>query len=346
MTVQRKWRLRGVVLSALWLATVACGADDPPAAPLSETEIAAAIAQLKLEGLRPETFSAVRVHRDLEFVRHGDEALRLDLYLPTERAEHSPRPCVIVIAGGGFLAQNQKRFGPVAAYLASQGYAAASISYRGTPAHRFRDTVQDAKAAVRWVRANAARYGIDPDRLAAMGQSAGGHLAGMLAVTGGVEEFEGTDGHPGVSSRVQAAVSLAGVFDFISRLKDGGQQQADEKTAKLLKSKRETNGNWIGAPFSETSAEWKAAAPITYVGSGDAPLLLVHCRGDGTVPFAQSVQMYDALHPLSPQTRLVLYDRGGHSVVGTPQINAQMWQETLRFLDDVFQWGDRRRPAP
>lgn len=346
MTVARKSIFSSAILGAILLATAAPAVEPSPGAPLTPAETTETITRLKLGGLSPEIFRSVRVCRDIEYVRHGDQPMWLDLYLPAAHPGSDPVPGVIVITGGGFLAQNQSRYAHVAAYLAAQGYAAASISYRGTPEHRFRDSVHDAKAAVRWVRANAAQYGIDPQRLAALGQSAGGHLAGMLAVTGGVEELEGDDGQGGVSSRIQAAVALAGPFDFISRLKDGGQQQSDPKAAKLLESKRRTNGEWIGEPFSESSTEWQAASPIRYVTRDDAPLLLIHCKGDGTVPWAQSLQMYEALHPLSPQTRLVLYEGGGHSVLATTKVNAQAWEEALKFLNDVLRAQAPRRESP
>jgi acetyl esterase/lipase len=312
----------------LLMSTNLPGTDDPR--PLTIDEAQACADGVALPGVTAERFSNVAVQRDLEYARYGDQALLLDLYLPTDRK--GPMPCVVVIVGGGFRAQGKDRFGPIAAYLATNGYTAPCISYRGTPEHTYLATIHDSKAAVRWVRANASRYGIHPDRIAAMGQSAGAHLATMLAVSGGVAELEGDGGHADQSSRIQAAVSLAGVFNFISRLKDGGQQPP----GKLLETKRRTNGEWVGEQFSETSAAWRQASPITHLSADDAPVLLVHCRADGTVPFAQSEEMYAAMHPLSPATRLVIYDGGGHGVTRAKGINERMWDETLKFLGETL----------
>ncbi len=294
--------------------------------PLTATQAAACAQSLALPAVNAATFGAISVCRDLEYARPGGHALQLDLYLPATRTK--PLPCVIVIAGGGFLAQERHRFGFVAAYLATQGFAAACIDYRGAPGDTFLATILDTKSAVRWVRTHAKEFSLDPARIGAIGQSAGAHLAVMLAVSADVEALEGSGEQAGVSSRIQAAVSLAGVFDFISRLRDGGHQ------TQALETKRRTNGAWIGEPFSVTSERWRQASPINYVTADDAPVLFVHCRGDTTAPFAQSVQMFEALQPLSPRSKLVLYDGGGHNVLRAA--GARMWTEVIAFLTASF----------
>lgn len=298
--------------------------------PLTDKERQECAAGLGLPGVTAESLAKVSVCRDLEYARYGEKALLLDLYLPA--GQQGPRPCVLVIAGGGFKAQDKSKFSPSAAHLAANGYAAACISYRGTPNDTYLKTIADTKAAVRWVRANAAKYGIDQDKIAAMGQSAGGHLAVMLA-TSGEGDLEGNAGNAGVSSRIQAAVSFSGVYNFISRLKDGGQQPE----GKLLDTKRKTNGDWVGEPFSETGEAWLKASPITYVTADDPPVLLLHCRGDQTVPHAQGEEMYAAVHPLNERSRLVIYDGGSHGMLRAQGINEQAWGEMLRFLGEVLE---------
>jgi acetyl esterase/lipase len=296
--------------------------------PLTAAEAGAYAKALALPGVNAEILGSVTVCRDLEYARPDGHALRLDLYLPANRPQ--PAPCVIVIAGGGFLAQDRTRFGFVAAYLAARGFAAACIDYRGAPDNTFPATIGDTKSAVRWVRAHAKEFALDPARIGAIGQSAGGHLAVMLAVSADVVTLEGVGHAAGVSSRIQAAVSLAGVFDFISRLKEGGHQ------TRALEEKRRTNGAWIGEPFSVTSERWRQASPINHVTADDAPVLFVHCRGDATAPFAQSVQMFEALQPLSPRSKLVLYDGGGHGVLRAAGTNARMWAEAIAFFTVIF----------
>ncbi|MES2694925.1 MAG: alpha/beta hydrolase [Verrucomicrobiota bacterium] len=323
----RPSRLLALAAAATMVSlTTALHAASPAAAlaPLPAKQAATYAKDTALPGVNADTFASIVVARGIEYARYGDRALVLDLYLPAERTKAVP--CVMVIAGGGFLAQDTKRFAATAAYLASRGFAAACIAYRGTPDDTFIATIHDTKAAVRWVRANAAAYNIAPARIGAIGQSAGAHLVTMLAVSGDVAEFEGKGGNPTQSSRIQAGVSLAGVFDFISRLKDGGH----EKHA--LAEKRKTNGAWVGVPFSETSEEWKRASTTSYVTKDDAPVLFVHCHGDVVAPLPQSEQMYAALKPFAPHSKLILYDGGGHGILRAKGINVKMWEEAIAFF--------------
>jgi len=310
-----------VAFLACFAASTACA--QPPAA-LDDAEATAYLKALSLEGLTADAFADVRVVRDLAYSPGGGEPLRMNLFLPAARK--APVPCIVVITGGGFKTGKRARFSPMAAYLAVNGFAAASIDYRGAPDDHFLTTVHDTKSAVRFLRANAERFHLDPDHFGAFGQSAGGHLAAMLAVTGDVESLEGDGGHADQSSRIQAAVSFAGVFDFISRLRDGGQQ------TNALETKRRTNGDWVGEPFSETSETWRKASPIHYVTGDDPPILFVHCRGDNTVPFEQSIQMHEAMQEHGDGSRLVLYDGGGHGITKAAGINHRAWRETLDFF--------------
>lgn len=317
-------RLRIYSTLAATLLAFAAEAGAAALAPLSQKDATAYAKATAMPSVTAATFAGIAVARDLTYARYGDTSLALDLYLPAERAKLVP--CVLVIAGGGFLAQDTSRFAATAAYLATRGFATACIAYRGAPKDTFVATIHDTKAAVRWVRANAGEYGIAPEKIGAIGQSAGAHLATMLAVSGGVAELEGAGGNPGQSSRIQAAVSLAGVFDFVSRLKDGGHEK------RALAEKRKTNGAWVGVPFSETSEEWKRASTTSYVTPDDAPVLFVHCRGDVVAPLPQSEQMYAALKPASPRSKLILYDGGGHAVLRSAGINVKMWEEAVAFL--------------
>lgn len=319
-------RLPCAFLAVLFAALSSHAAPPSAPAPLSSKDAAAYAKAAALPSVNAATFSGITVARDLPYARYGDTTLALDLYLPTPADRAKPVPCVLVIAGGGFLAQDTSRFAATAAYLATRGFATACIAYRGTPKDTFVATIHDTKAAVRWVRANAKQYGIAPEKIGAIGQSAGAHLVTMLAVSGGVAELEGNGGNPEHSSRIQAGVSLAGVFDFISRLKDGGHEK------RALAEKRKTNGAWVGVPFSETSEEWKRASTTSYVTPDDAPVLFVHCHGDVVAPLAQSEQMYAALKPASPRSKLILYEGGGHGVLRAAGINVKIWEEAVAFL--------------
>lgn len=264
-----------------------------------------------------------RVHPGLVY-SEADRRLTLDLFLP-EKSVARPVPCVLVIQGGGFLAQDGRKFRPFATHLATHGFAAALIAYRGRPDHRYQDTVADTKAAVRFVRKVATQYSLDPARLGAMGRSAGGTLAALLAVTGGVGELEGQGGNAEFSSRIQAAVALSGVFDFVARFTDERQIRLQPN----VKTKLETNGQWVGPPFSPRDEHWLRVSAIHHVDRADPPILFLHCRDDATVPWPQSQDMYERMKAAGLASEIVTYPTGGHGYKGRDE---EAMAEMVRFF--------------
>lgn len=266
------------------------------------------------------------VHKGLVYSEVSG-GITLDLFVPETASE--PVPCILVIQGGGFNAQDGQKFRPFAEYLAEQGLAAALIAYRGRPNHQYKDTVADTKAAVRFVRKIAEQYSIDPERIGAMGRSAGGTLAGLLAVTGGMESFEGEGGHPDYSSRIQAAVAYAGVFDFVSRF-------TDEKQIALqpnVETKVISNGKWVGPSFSPDGKDWIHASVITHVDKEDPPILLIHCEDDATVPWLQSELLFEAMKEVGADVSQIYYKEGGHGFKGRGEQSmasmVEFFKETL-----------------
>src|SRR5262245_61751435 len=148
----------------------------------------------------------------IEYSNPDNEHLQLNLARP--KTGDGPFPCVLCIHGGGFRAGSRESYNGLSLKLAERGYVAATITYRLAPKHKFPAAVHDTKAAVRWLRANAAKYKIDPERIGVTGGSAGGHLAQFLGVTGGVPRFEGDGGNPEQSSRVACVVNVYGPSDF------------------------------------------------------------------------------------------------------------------------------------
>jgi len=275
----------------------------------------------------PAATAPFDVHPKLVFSRTDTEQT-LDLFVP--RAPTQPVPCIVVIQGGGFRAQDGQRFRPQAEYLARHGFAAALISYRGQPRHRYRETIADVKAAVRFLRKIAAEHHLDVNRFGATGRSAGGTLAALLAVTGDLPDFEGDAGHPGYSSRIQAAVAYAGVFDFIARYADPAQAALMQDPAE----RQRLNAAWLGETFSATSRVWREISPLHHLDPTDPPMLLVHCRDDGTVPWLQSEQMHARMHRLGVPAELRLFETGGHGFrVGGPEAElapmVEFFQRTL-----------------
>jgi len=239
-----------------------------------------------------------QIHKGLSFSAETPD-LTLDLYRPTEGEQV---PCVIVIQGGGFRPQNGQRFKPFAEHLAKNGFAAALISYRGSPEHDYHETMADVQATVRFVRAQSARYDIDPQRIGATGRSAGGTLAALLAVSD-------LGRKPG-DKPIQGAVCFAGVYDFVGRFTSEEQRALQPR----VDTKIQTNGAWIAKPFAETSEAWLEASAITHVDAEDPPILFLHSKNDSTVPWPQARDMHDAMTEAGVKAELTIYPDGGHGV--------------------------------
>ena len=212
--------------------------------------------------------STVRAVTDVTYVRrrHGDlrHDLKLDLYLPAA-AGTAPRPAIVFVHGGGWRAGVRANFAPMAIRMAERGYAAATISYRLAPEAPYPAAIHDAKAAVRWVRAHAADYGIDPGRIAIAGGSAGGQIAALTGVTNGEPRFDPDGGK--VSSDVQAIVNIDGLSDFTSE----EARKYEDDPAKQPSSA----GAWFGGRYAEKAALWRDASPLYHVKAGTPPMLFI-----------------------------------------------------------------------
>lgn len=228
----------------------------------------------------------------------SDPELTLDLFLPS--TSQGAVPCVIVIQGGGFKSQTGQRFRPFATHLAENGFAAALVSYRGLPDHTYQTTTGDIHAALAFVRRHADTYGINASSIGAMGRSAGATLAVLLAVG------DHPDGR--TSAPIQAAVGIAGVYDFVARFTDEAQRDLQPG----LDSKLQSNTAWIGSPFSSNDQHWRHVSARHHVDPKDPPVLLLHCRDDGTVPWQQSRDLYDTMTGNGIAAKLEIVDEGGH----------------------------------
>ena len=256
----------------------------------------------------PKDPEGVTVHRDIAYVTDGHERQKLDLYIPDEGKN---LPLIIWIHGGAWLGGNKARYGPME-YLKS-GYAGASLNYRLSQHAIFPAQIEDVKAAVRWLRANAKTYRIDPNRFAAWGSSAGGHLVAMLGTTGDISEFEVGE-NLGVSSRVQAVVDYFGPTDFLQmdahRLPDGLVHDAPDSPESKL----------VGGPIQEHKNRVAKANPITYVSKDDSPFLIIHGDKDSLVPYHQSVLLNDALEAAGVPVTFYRVEGGGHGWFRDPKV--------------------------
>jgi pectinesterase len=250
-----------------------------PAAPKRETA-----ADPEGRPLRLAVPDSVKVERDLVYAKYGEREVQLDLYLPKTPAA-AKLPCIVVIHGGGWRSGDKTRFAHIASALAGQGFVAACIGYRLLPEVEFPAPILDCKAAVRWVRANAARHGIDPDRIGAIGGSAGGHLVAMLATSASVKELEGAGGNAGVSSRVQAVVAMATPAEMSRAAERAG---IDQQMVALI-------------------------SPVTHVTRDSAPVLLLHGTKDNLVPMSQSELLLEKYQKAGASAELVKVEGGIHA---------------------------------
>jgi acetyl esterase/lipase len=227
--------------------------------------LAASLLVVSVATIAPAQSSRTAI-RNLEYARAGGRSLHLDLYLPSGPGL-GLWPVVLWFHG-----QPGRKSPTPARRLTAAGFAVASVEYRATRSARFPAQLRDARAAVRWIRANAARFGLDPGRIAAWGESAGGYLAAMLATTAGVMALDSTAGAEPLtdSSRIQAAV------DYFGPGRRG------------------------------------VASPLRYISSEDSPVLIVHGTADRTVSFGRSRELLAALHAAGVEAALEPVRGAGH----------------------------------
>ena len=261
-----------------------------------------------------------RIERDLVYGRTERRDLKLDLYLPPGDA---PKPLLIWIHGGAWSMGSKNAPSPAQQFVAS-GYAVAHVGYRLSQEARWPAQMHDCKAAVRWLRANAAEYHLDPQRFAAWGSSAGGHLVAVLGTSGDVADIEGASNDLKESSRVQAVVDWFGPTDFLQMDKAGSEMNHD--------AARSPESHLIGGAIQENKDAAAKANPITYIGKGALPpFLIMHGERDRTVPFNQSELLRDALHTAHADVTFRPVPGAGHGFGGEKNI-----APVREFLARVF----------
>lgn len=203
---------------------------------------------------------SLEAHMDLSYARYGDREMKLDLYRPKQRGE--ALPAIVCIHGGGWKQGQRQSQAAVAQTLAARGYVAVTISYRLRDEAIFPAAIQDCKAAVRWLRANAEKHGIDKTKIGATGLSAGGHLCALLATSGGVKELEGSGGNEGESSSIQACVASGA--------------QSDLESDRIQKLSREPQDpfytGFLGGTYDAVPQRYALASPRHHLDKNDPPL--------------------------------------------------------------------------
>jgi acetyl esterase/lipase len=285
-------RLRAVALSSLVLG--ACAGSPSPEAPAAAPSAGVAAPS-----------SPAPDRRDLVYTTRP-RPLRLDLYLPTGTP---PFPLVVWVHGGGWQSGDKALApGHPALRQRSRGYAVASIEYRLSGEAAFPAQIQDCKAALRWLRANAATHGLDPARVAAWGSSAGGHLVALLGTSSGVAALRDLDqGNAAQADAVQAVVDWYGPTDFLQM--PGAHHDAGSPESRLL-----------GCDIDLCPDRVAFASPLSYVDAGDPPFLIQHGSADPTVDPNQSVLLHGALLAAGVASTHVVLPGAGH---GGPEFTAE-----------------------
>ena len=243
----------------------------------------------------------VIVEKGIEYANPDDQHLQLNLARP--KTGDGPFPAIVCIHGGGFRAGKRESYDGLIVRLAEQGYVAITVTYRLAPKYQFPAAVHDTKAAVRWVRANAAKYKIDPSRIGTTGGSAGGHLAQFLGVTAGVKEFEGDGGNRAESSAVACVVNVYGPSDFT---KSYGKSVDAAEVLPLF----------LGGNLEKARKLHLKASPLYWVTPIAAPTLCIHGTLDKYVAHEQAVWLVDKMNAAGAEAELLTLEGAGHGFKG------------------------------
>ncbi|WP_344923466.1 cellulose binding domain-containing protein [Streptosporangium oxazolinicum] len=257
----------------------------------------------------------------------GSKGHLLDLHLPSTGI--TPRPLLIWHTGSAWTSDDGKTGADaIASIFNPLGFAVAGVSVRSSAQAIFPAQVHDIKAAIRWLRANAATYQLDPNRFAIMGDSSGGWLTEMATLSGGVAAMEGTVGTTGVSSAVQVGIAFYGPTDFLQmnaqNLPTGGLDHNSPASPESL---------LVGCPIQTCPATVAQANPMTYADANDPPLMFLHGQADFLVPHGQSVLLYNRIKAQCGDATFVSVPGADHMM---PQIMdpAHYGAQTVRTTTD------------
>jgi len=254
-----------------------------------------------LRAADPEVPADVTYEKEVEYSNPDGQHLQMNISRP--KNAKGPLPAVLCIHGGGFRAGHRDGYNNLIVRLAQRGFVAATVSYRLAPKYQFPAAVHDTKAAVRWLRANAAKYQIAPTRIGVTGGSAGGHLAQFLGVTAGVPMFEGDGGNAGQSSSVTCVVNVYGPSDFT---KSYGKSVDAAEVLPLF----------LGGNLETARHMHIVSSPLNWVTPAAAPTLCIHGTEDKYVAHEQAVWLIDRLKACDVEAELLTLEGAGHGFKG------------------------------
>ena len=273
----------------------------------------------------------VTFEKGIEYSNPDNQHLQLNMARPTDGK--GPFPAIVCIHGGGFRAGTREGFNRLCIQLAEQGYVAVTVTYRLAPKYQFPAAVFDVKAAVRWMRANAEKYNVDPDRIGTTGGSAGGHLAQFLGVTAGVKRFEGDGGNSRYSSSVKCVVNFYGPSDFTK------SYDASVDAAEVLPL-------FLGGNLQQERRRHIVSSPLYWVTPDAAPTLCVHGTKDSYVAHEQAVWIIDRLKASEVEAELMTIEGADHGFRGaSAEVKADIEKARILFFDKHLKAKKTVKPA-
>ena len=257
---------------------------------------------------------------NVTYAQYDDRSLKMDIYRPKQA--WGTLPAIICIHGGGWAKGNRLNHAKVAQAIASRGYVAATISYRLSGEAPFPAAIHDCKASVRFLRANAKQYGIDPDQIGAMGLSAGGHLTALLATSGGVAELEGEGGNQEVSSTIQAAIPMGAQTDFLS---DRTREVSNLQKGIIWRQ-------FLGGSLDEKPKAYQLASPLFHLDKSDPPCWFI--TGENDDPSTHADKFRARMIELGIASGLTIINDAPHPFLGQQIWFDQMLNEADAFFKD------------
>ncbi len=321
-----------VLLSATGCAATAATTPgiSPTAAPTADSTEQTGVMPMRGGPGGSSTFASVApTYKDLTYASVSD-AQKLDLYLPTTGS--GSFPLVIMVHGGGFMAGDKADGGGLTGVdqLLAAGYAVASINYRLSGEAQYPAQIFDAKAAVRFLRANAAKYNLNPDKFGAWGASAGGNIVSLLGTTCGVAKLEGADlGNADQSSCVQAVVDWFGPIDFLKMQ----EQFAGTSCTSTTNDASSPESKLVGAPIQTVPEKVALTNPMNYITPDDVPFFIENGTADCNIPPIQNKNLSDALSSVIGGEKVTYISLEGAGHGGSEFETAENLNLVITFLD-------------
>ncbi len=313
---------RSVLLYFLFFVSIVCAQTKVPAYPVDTSyTVANQLCKYKkhypyLLTAKDELPQGVLGERDviyttLKKTKYGKRDLHLDIFRPEKEGTY---PAIILVHGGAWKTGNKSLLVPMAQMIAKRGFVAIAVEYQMVLEAPYPAAVHNIKSAIRWMRANAEKYNIDPERIAISGTSAGGHLASLVGLTNGIDKFEGNMGNESDSSSVQAIIDIDGVLNFMAPISLNKERPDDSPDVQ-----------WIGGQFKDVPERWKEVSPIYWANENSVPMLFINSG-------------YPRFHAGQDELRGMLNEWGIYNDVVKFKVNMHTFWLFHPFIDETVEY--------